>query len=112
MLVGTDVASRGLHVEGVDCVVHFDPPEDEDTYVHRSGRTGRAGSTGRVVSLVTPDQETRTKQLQRRLGIASPLCRVTGDGGPSRARPHTEPRERRARRPASRPLLQSGAAAI
>ena len=73
VLVGTDVASRGLHVDGVDCVVHFDPPEDEDTYVHRSGRTGRAGSTGRVVSLVTPDQETRTKQLQRRLGIASPL---------------------------------------
>jgi len=74
VLVGTDVASRGLHVEGVDCVVHFDPPEDEDTYVHRSGRTGRAGASGLVVSLVTPEQETRTRQLQRRLGIASPLC--------------------------------------
>ena len=45
VLVGTDVASRGLHVDRVDCVVHFDPPEDEDTYVHRSGRTGRAGAT-------------------------------------------------------------------
>lgn len=73
VLVGTDVASRGLHVEGVDCVIHFDPPEDEDTYVHRSGRTGRAGASGLVVSLVTPDQETRTRQLQRRLGLASPL---------------------------------------
>jgi superfamily II DNA/RNA helicase len=71
VLVGTDVASRGLHIGGVDCVVHFDPPEDEDTYVHRSGRTGRSGSSGFVVSLVTADQETAARQLQRRLCIAT-----------------------------------------
>jgi superfamily II DNA/RNA helicase len=69
VLVGTDVAARGLHVVGVDCVVHFDPPEDEDTYVHRSGRTGRAGASGLVVSLVTADQERVARQLEEHLGI-------------------------------------------
>ena len=47
VLVGTDVAARGIHVDDVGCVVHFDPPEDGTTYVHRSGRTGRA-AVGRV----------------------------------------------------------------
>ncbi len=71
VLVGTDVASRGLHVEGVDCVVHFDPPEDDDTYVHRSGRTGRAGASGVVVSIVTSEQEATARRMHKRLGIAS-----------------------------------------
>lgn len=73
VLVGTDVASRGIHVEGVDCVVHYDPPEDEDTYVHRSGRTGRAGASGRVVSLVCPDQERASGALQHRLRLGTQL---------------------------------------
>ena len=78
VLVGTDVAARGLHVEGVDCVVHFDPPEDEDTYVHRSGRTGRAGASGLVVSLVTVDQEAVARRLQQRLGIGTSLQSAPG----------------------------------
>lgn len=69
VLVGTDVASRGLHVDGVECVVHFDPPEDSETYVHRSGRTGRAGASGRVVSLVCPDQERQSRLLAAGLGL-------------------------------------------
>ncbi len=73
VLVGTDVASRGIHVDGVECVVHFDPPEDADTYVHRSGRTGRAGASGRVVSLVCPDQERLAKQLAKGLGLEARL---------------------------------------
>ncbi|MGH9304655.1 MAG: DEAD/DEAH box helicase [Acidimicrobiales bacterium] len=73
VLVGTDVASRGIHVDGVDCVVHYDLPEDEDTYVHRSGRTGRAGASGRVVSLVCPDEERGARLLQKRLGLDSRL---------------------------------------
>ncbi|MDZ7674053.1 MAG: DEAD/DEAH box helicase [Acidimicrobiales bacterium] len=51
-LVATDVAARGIHVDDVACVVHYDPPGDDGTYVHRSGRTGRAGKTGVVVSLI------------------------------------------------------------
>ncbi|HVB04856.1 MAG TPA: DEAD/DEAH box helicase [Acidimicrobiales bacterium] len=73
VLVGTDVAARGIHVDEVDCVVHYDPPEDEDTYIHRSGRTGRAGLAGRVVSLVTSEQETASKKLRQRLNLATSL---------------------------------------
>ncbi len=68
-LVATDVAARGIHVDGVAAVVHFDPPADAKDYVHRSGRTARAGATGIVVSLVTPDKTKAVKQLQRDLGV-------------------------------------------
>jgi superfamily II DNA/RNA helicase/cold shock CspA family protein len=68
-LVGTDVVARGIHVENVPCVVHFDPPGDADSYVHRSGRTGRAGSTGTVVSLVPDEHQGEVRALQRALGF-------------------------------------------
>jgi len=68
-LVATDVAARGIHVDGVAAVVHFDPPADAKDYVHRSGRTARAGATGIVVCLVTPDKTKAVKQLQRDLGV-------------------------------------------
>lgn len=75
VLVGTDVAARGLHVDGVNCVVHFDPPSDDDTYVHRSGRTGRAGASGRVVSLVAPEHERAVRSFQRRFATGARLAR-------------------------------------
>jgi superfamily II DNA/RNA helicase len=56
VLVATDVAARGIHVDGVDLVVHFDPPNDHKDYLHRSGRTARAGEKGTVLALVQPDQ--------------------------------------------------------
>jgi superfamily II DNA/RNA helicase len=68
-LVATDVAARGIHVDGVNAVVHFDPPADAKDYVHRSGRTARAGATGVVVSFVTPDKSGAVKRLQRDLGV-------------------------------------------
>jgi superfamily II DNA/RNA helicase len=68
-LVATDVAARGIHVDDVACVVHFDPPGDEKDYVHRSGRTGRAGRTGLVVSLVGGDQVADVRTIQRTLGL-------------------------------------------
>ena len=68
-LVATDVAARGIHVDAVGCVLHFDPPEDEKAYVHRSGRTGRAGAGGTVLSLVTDDTAAAVKALQRALGF-------------------------------------------
>ena len=68
-LVATDVAARGIHVDGVNAVVHFDPPTDSKDYVHRSGRTARAGATGVVVSLVTPDKVGAVKKIQRDLGM-------------------------------------------
>jgi len=68
-LVATDVVARGIHVDDLPCVVHFDPPTDHTDYVHRSGRTGRAGRTGTVVSLVTDEQRKDTQGVQRALGL-------------------------------------------
>jgi superfamily II DNA/RNA helicase len=68
-LVATDVVARGIHVDDLPCVVHFDPPGDHTDYVHRSGRTGRAGRSGNVVSLVTDEQQKDTKAIQRALGM-------------------------------------------
>ena len=68
-LVATDVAARGVHVDGVAAVVHYDPPADGATYVHRSGRTARAGASGVVVSLVEAGTEPAARTLQRHIGI-------------------------------------------
>jgi len=68
-LVATDVAARGIHVEDLPCVVHYDPPADHTDYLHRSGRTGRAGKAGIVVSLVADEQLPANKVLQRSLGF-------------------------------------------
>ena len=80
-LVATDVVARGIHVDNVPCVVHFDPPGDADSYVHRSGRTGRVGSTGTVVSLVPDEQQGEVRALQRELGFpaqfTAPFVEVT-----------------------------------
>ena len=65
VLVATDVAARGIHVDDVDLVVHFDPPNDSKDYLHRSGRTARAGASGTVVSFVLPDQRTAVERLHR-----------------------------------------------
>ncbi|MGH8979706.1 MAG: DEAD/DEAH box helicase [Acidimicrobiales bacterium] len=73
VLVATDVAARGIHVDAVPLVVHFDPPADATDYVHRSGRTGRAGADGTVVSLVGEQHLGATKVIQRRLGLPSGL---------------------------------------
>jgi superfamily II DNA/RNA helicase len=68
-LVATDVAARGIHVDGVDLVVHADSAEDYKTYLHRSGRTGRAGASGTVVTLITARRRRRFTELLERAGI-------------------------------------------
>ena len=72
-LVATDVVARGIHVDALPCVIHFDPPTDHVDYVHRSGRTGRAGHTGTVVTLVTPEQQKDVRGLQQGLGLEPAL---------------------------------------
>jgi len=69
-LVATDVAARGIHVDGVACVVHFDVPADLKDYVHRSGRTGRAGADGAVFSLVTADDHEKVAAIRAAIGDA------------------------------------------
>ncbi len=75
-LVATDVAARGIHVDDIDVVIHFDPPSDAKTYVHRSGRTARAGESGVVVSLVRWDGELEVRKLMRRLGLKEPIVEI------------------------------------
>ncbi len=72
-LVATDVAARGIHVDNVACVLHYDLPPDPKDYVHRSGRTARAGSSGDVISFVTAEQVRKLKTLQRQVGLDEPL---------------------------------------
>jgi superfamily II DNA/RNA helicase len=76
LLVATDVAARGLDIDAVDVVVHYDPPEDHKAYLHRSGRTARAGETGVAVSLLLWDQLAEAEKLRKRLGIRQPLVEL------------------------------------
>ncbi|HJM28530.1 MAG: DEAD/DEAH box helicase [Acidimicrobiales bacterium] len=75
-LVATDVAARGIHVDGVELVVHYDLPEDHKAYIHRSGRTARAGNEGIVLSIIQPEQRRTAKKMQERLGISEVIQRV------------------------------------
>jgi superfamily II DNA/RNA helicase/cold shock CspA family protein len=72
-LVATDVAARGIHVDGVACIIHFDPVDEPKDYIHRSGRTGRAGASGVVVSLVSDDTRKAVRMLQRELRRTEPI---------------------------------------
>ena len=109
VLVATDVAARGIHVDDVSVVVHFDPPASGKDYVHRSGRTGRAGADGLVVTLVAPDKVGEVKGLQRALAMrqhvdalaldqltdATAGARMDADDRFQQRRPRTVERSRR-----------------
>jgi superfamily II DNA/RNA helicase len=73
VLVATDVAARGIHVDGVACVLQFDPPATDKDYVHRAGRTGRAGEAGTVITLVSPEKEKDVRKMQRELRRREPI---------------------------------------
>lgn len=77
VLVATDIAARGVHVDEVALVVHIDPPAEHKSYLHRSGRTARAGSAGDVVTVVLPEQRRDTQALMRKAGIKVAPQQVT-----------------------------------
>jgi superfamily II DNA/RNA helicase len=79
VLVATDIASRGVHVDGIELVVHIDPPAEHKAYLHRSGRTARAGNAGDVVTVVLPEQRKDARALLRRAGIRVTPQEVTVD---------------------------------
>ncbi len=118
-LVATDVAARGIHVDDVDGVIHLDPPADEKDYVHRSGRTGRAGAQGTVVSFVAPELRKDVAALQRALkrapGLTQPDVAALVAGarpakGPRPSSRSTRPeRSERSERPESRSGPRPGA---
>lgn len=98
-LVATDVAARGIHVDGVALVVHYDPPADHKDYVHRSGRTARAGEGGVVVSMVQRDQVKELTKFQRKIGLNEPFIdpdvdamRALSPGPSEKPRPKPQPK--------------------
>jgi len=75
-LVATDIAARGIHVDNVTLVIHADPPVEHKAYLHRSGRTARAGAEGTVVTLMTDDQVGDVRELTRRAGVSVTTTRL------------------------------------
>ncbi|TJZ81373.1 DEAD/DEAH box helicase [Rhodococcus oryzae] len=109
VLVATDVAARGVHVDDVELVVHVDPPAEHKAYLHRSGRTARAGSAGDVVTVVLPEQRKDLAILMRKAAIKVTPQQVTADSDPVNAlvgeiAPHVIP----APKPATQPQGQGG----
>jgi superfamily II DNA/RNA helicase len=81
VLVATDVAARGIHVDGIGLVIHADSPAEHKAYLHRSGRTARAGATGVVITLQTPAQAHEVRTLMKRANVV-PLTATIGPGSP------------------------------
>ncbi|BBZ52257.1 DEAD/DEAH box helicase [Mycobacterium heidelbergense] len=77
VLVATDIAARGVHVDNIELVVHVDPPVEHKAYLHRSGRTARAGASGDVVTIVLPEQRRETESMMRRAAIRTVPRQVT-----------------------------------
>jgi len=109
VLVATDVAARGIHVDGISLVVHVDPPKDPKDYLHRAGRTARAGESGGVVTLVLPKQRRTTQAMMAKAGVHpgevrvrlgdEKLAEITGAREPSGVPVVEEPEPRRSERP-------------
>jgi superfamily II DNA/RNA helicase len=76
VLVATDVAARGLDIDDLDVVIQYDPPPDPKTYLHRAGRTARAGAAGLVVTLVLWNEELEVRRVKRRLGLEEPIAEM------------------------------------
>jgi superfamily II DNA/RNA helicase len=99
-LVATDVAARGIDVSGISHVINFDPPADGDTYVHRIGRTGRAGAKGIGITLVAPGEQHEVRKLAGQLGLPHT---IGGPGAERHGAPAPSPRRNRARSRGRRP---------
>ena len=92
VLVATDVAARGIHVDGISLVMHVDPPKDPKDYLHRAGRTARAGESGAVVTLVLPKQRRTTASMMLKAGVTPAELRVRlGDEGLAKVTGAREP---------------------
>jgi superfamily II DNA/RNA helicase len=87
VLVATDVAARGIHVDDIDLVIQADAPDEYKTYLHRSGRTGRAGKEGRVVTLIPGNRQRRMTDLLGRAEIDVAFERVALGDDPFAAQP-------------------------
>ena len=107
-LVATDIAARGIHVDDVALVVHADPPAEHKAYLHRSGRTARAGAAGTVITLMTDQQVKDVRALTRAAKITPTTTRVSGPGHAAAARARSRRAGAGRRRPQGRPSRPSG----
>lgn len=78
VLVATDIASRGIDVKGIELVLNYDLPESAEDYVHRIGRTGRAGLTGKAISFVAPDQKNKIREIEYLIRTPIPVSKAQG----------------------------------
>jgi ATP-dependent RNA helicase RhlE len=95
VLVATDIAARGIDVTGIEVVINFDLPENAEDYVHRIGRTGRAGHKGRAISFACPDQRSEVREIERLMRINLAITKLPELPPPSFNSPmndHREPR--------------------
>ena len=74
--MATDIASRGIDVKGIELVLNYDLPEGAGDYVHRIGRTGRAGMTGKAISFVTPEQKSKVREIERLIRSTIPISQM------------------------------------
>ena len=108
-LVATDIAARGIHVDDVALVIHADPPVEHKAYMHRSGRTARAGASGTVITLMTDDQVRDVRDLTRKAGVNPTTTRVTSDApAAAGARPRRALLRGRLRPAGVRPAARQG----
>jgi superfamily II DNA/RNA helicase len=116
VLVATDIAARGIHVDDVGLVIHADPPAEHKAYLHRSGRTARAGNSGTVVTLMTGEQARDVRNLARAAGIAPTVTRIAAASHPILAKLAPGPRVRpggfQVAPPAAPPRTRSGSPAV
>ncbi len=109
VIVATDIAARGIHVDGIDLVIHADSPAEHKAYLHRSGRTARAGATGTVITLQTPAQAAAVRDLMRKAAVVPLTAAVTP--GSALLRSIAGERVPLVTRPAIRPEVITAAAA-
>jgi ATP-dependent RNA helicase RhlE len=112
VLVATDIAARGIDVDGIELVLNYDLPDNTEDYVHRIGRTGRAGKFGRAISFALPSQSREIREIERLIKKNIPLSRVGMENMPASrpvSRPTSQPRsfQREAPRRYSRPTTSS-----
>lgn len=108
VLVATDIASRGIDVKGIELVLNYDLPENPEDYVHRIGRTGRAGMKGKAISFVLPDQGSKIREIERLTRMYLPVSKLPGGLPVSAPLPRFDNRRKSFRPQGNRPQGRYG----
>jgi len=94
VLVATDIAARGIDVTGIQLVINYDLPDDTENYVHRIGRTGRAGNKGHAISFATPDQKGNVRDIEKLIRVSLPISRHPDISHEQFSQPSNQPRNK------------------